>query len=261
MSLIIISGCSENTEQSKTDNYQKEKELNAVKEKAKPTDDSEFHSKQTEFPTVIVKDSGEIDLSEGVYIVKIQKPVVEIKNNTASADIINKAVDDTINQQLETLHQYNEQNAEKLGIKYGMDTGYDVYRMADGIVSIKLNISLYTGAAHPLNDIFAVNYFTDTGKKIALKDLFVNDYDYKSVINTVIANTISKYESEGKIGYYESYKRALDGNEKVFIDDKGIVIAYGAGEIAPYAVGAQKFVVPYSLLLEGLNPTYFSSLK
>ncbi len=30
------------------------------------------------------------------------------------------------------------------------------------------------------------------------------------------------------------------------------------GEIAPYAMGTQKFVVPYSLLEEGLNPAYFS---
>jgi hypothetical protein len=209
-------------------------------------------------PTITVEDSGKLNLSEGLYIIHIEKPIITVIENESTSSVINQAIEAVIETEINLLYQTAENNGltETSKVKYGLYVSYNVFNLENGIVSIKLNSSSYTGQAHPFNRDISINYNATTASEMTLADVFVEGFDYATPINAIIKSTIEAQEKTSPVGYYRSYRHDMNGTENFYTTAEGINIVYATGDIAPYAVGEIVFTIPYSAVADGLNPIF-----
>ena len=89
------------------------------------------------------------------------------------------------------------------------------------------------------------NIDLESGQDLALKDLFVDNYDYASIINQEIKNQISNGEPiyfEGDMGF-----QGISEAQAFYLQDDALVMVFQQYEIAPYAAGIPEFTIPLSL--------------
>ena len=135
---------------------------------------------------------------------------------------------------------------------YELWIDYKVTYNKSGLLSLYTECYEYTGGAHGLTVRTQYNLSLNTGKEIALGELFREGTDYKGIINQEIARQISaepnKFFPAGDMGF-----KTIADNQSFYFEEGGIVIYFGLYEIAPYASGIPEFKIPFALFKEGLN--------
>ena len=144
----------------------------------------------------------------------------------------------------------SEPMASDLGI------AYTVAFATDDLISIDFNVgSYYSGAAHPNSYSETVNYDLKNGKSLQLIDLFNSGAKYLQTLSSYsIADLKKQSKDKGSDGMLDDdwIKRgagASPNNYKSWtITRKGLVINFDSYQVAPYAAGPQRVVVPYSAI-------------
>jgi hypothetical protein len=122
---------------------------------------------------------------------------------------------------------------------------------ANSIVSFQSEFYHFTGGAHGNSGVYFANFNSQDGKRLALSDLLISDYE-KELNNA--AERIFRKDKE--LGQAESLEEAgywfVDNkfyvNENFGIKDEGLVFFFNSYEIAPYAMGPTEILVPYAEL-------------
>ena len=170
--------------------------------------------------------------------VNIKSPEVK------STDKIVNSIFDKINNDIKTWSGglIKEANADQFGAKYEVTSSFYVPYNANGILSLNVINYYYAGGAHGLSNLKSYNYDIKTGKELALKDLFVDGYDYKSFVNA----KIKKYIDEDKNTYFSGGAdfKGIGDNQEFDISNDGITVYFQVYEIAPYAAGIRSFLIP-----------------
>jgi hypothetical protein len=135
-----------------------------------------------------------------------------------------------------------------------LDVTYALLSQIGDIWSFKFDSSFYSdGAAHPGLNSLTLNYDLGQGMELALADLFLPNTNYREEISKYCIAELSKqpfFDSSFSSGAQPTPENYRNWN----ITPNGLLITFDEYQVAPYAAGPQKVVVPYGELQALINP-------
>ncbi len=128
----------------------------------------------------------------------------------------------------------------------------------NGVLGLAFSITSYTGGAHPSSVTDYANYDQVSGRRYRIGDLFIEGY----------RETLNKAAEP----YFRASRDILptadlsaagftfpDGhfavNDNFLITTDGLTFTFNPYEVAPYSLGATTFTVPYSALMDIIDPS------
>jgi hypothetical protein len=185
------------------------------------------------------------------YTVDMRWPVVE----GGKADAFNKAVKDLMDR---TLAAFKKDAAEAAGAPNPSGTGsflyinYDFYGETTGLISVRVNYSEYmAGAAHPNNFSSTLNFDLNSGKMFKLAELFKAKSNYLAVISKYATTNL---KAQNRLDFPEGAQAKAENYANWAFDRGGIMFTFDPYQVGPYAAGRSEVLVPYSILMDILNP-------
>ena len=135
-----------------------------------------------------------------------------------------------------------------------LDVTYTLLSQIDDLWSFKFDFSFYAdGAAHPGLNSLTLNYDLGQGKELALADLFLPNANYLEAISKYCIAELSKQPFfDGP--FSEGAQPTLENYRNWNITPDGLMITFDEYQVAPYAAGPQKVLVPYNELQAVINP-------
>ena len=198
----------------------------------------------------------EVKDSKEAYKINLQIPVLEGIQDTKIQTSINTFIEKDALAFAEEIKIQGLEfaiDSKKQGWKvrpYEASTSYKVTYKQKNIVSIACTYYRDTLGAHGNSEIKTFNFDLNTGKQLALKDLFDENENYLSVINGEIQKQIklnpTEYFSEKDQGFV-----SIRSDQPFGIEDGNVIIYFAPYEIAPYSTGAPQFKLPFSLFKGG----------
>jgi hypothetical protein len=135
-----------------------------------------------------------------------------------------------------------------------LNVTYTLLSQVGEIWSFKFDFDFYSdGAAHPGLYSITLNYDLSRGKELALADLFLPNSDYLGALSNYCIAELSKQPFfEGP--FAEGAQPTVENYRNWNITSDGLMITFDEYQVAPYAAGPQKVVVPYSELQSLIDP-------
>jgi hypothetical protein len=125
----------------------------------------------------------------------------------------------------------------------------EVNLVTDTLLSLKSSAEFFTGGAHGGYGTYFININPATGETVKLQDIFKRDYEEALSI-------IGEREFRNSLSIADTVSLAEEGfefpNDKFTLNDNygltkdGIVFVFNIYEIAPYVLGAQEVLIPFS---------------
>ena len=132
--------------------------------------------------------------------------------------------------------------------QYQVYVSYDNHYSDDSLLSFTIDYYQYTGGDHGITYKYPYNYNLRTGEDLSLGDIFLQAFDYSSLILSEINQKIL----ENPEWFFEPSVDYLQPGTKFYLTGEDLVVYYGHYEIGPYAIGMPEFHIPLTLLKEGL---------
>ncbi|NLO21464.1 MAG: DUF4163 domain-containing protein [Syntrophomonadaceae bacterium] len=126
---------------------------------------------------------------------------------------------------------------------YALVSRYYKYGVYQDILSFYVDYYSYTGGAHGLTERKAYNFNINTGEEISLSEFFLEDYDYKDMINKTIQEVIDQNPDQYFPAEYGF--QGISEDQGFYLENNSLVIFFQQYEVAPYAAGIRGFAVPY----------------
>ena len=189
------------------------------------------------------------------YTFKTQVPVMAgssdprvAKFNQGVSAIIKAAVD-------QFRKDLSEQSAVPLAGGSYFDLRYELISPPGPIFSLQIKIEGMTdGAAHPYHVTISYNFNLETGREIALNDLFLPDAKPLPIIAEYCKKELGKRDIS-----FEMFAAGADPTPENYtvwnISADGLVIFFNEYQVAPYAAGPQTVVIPFSELGKNIDPS------
>lgn len=134
----------------------------------------------------------------------------------------------------EELKQFNEDfKAEGIA-------SYSVCFENNRLISFYMDYYTFLGGAHGISAKKGYTLDKKLGKVLKLCDLFVENYDYETVIN----DFIYKETAAKKDLFFDKAFKGINPDTEFYIEDNCIVIYFQQYEIAPYSTGFPTFKIP-----------------
>lgn len=187
------------------------------------------------------------DFEANINVPQIQS---DISNNTTSkaADKVNKSIEEYTNMLIE---QYNNdlQASEGEGY-YGMDSSYEIVTDNEKIFTLRIDTTVVMAGANSSAKFYHINKETD--EVITLKDLFMEDANYITVISENIKTQMKEQmERDEKISYFLdsdvpewNFKEIKPDQNFYFNESEDLVIVFDEYEVAPGYMGIVEITVP-----------------
>ena len=182
------------------------------------------------------------------------KEVVALINDTIMKRIIN-SLSSSDSETASSLDQFFNQLAKEksadtvighMPYEYFLKgTGY----ASESVSSVFLDMSYFTGGAHPANNLYYINFNTQTGKVLDNSELFSNMEDFTKLNRDwfVKCTGIDTPEKETESCMFVSVKE-LPLPENIGFNQEGVVMAYGYYEIGCRVLGNIIYTIPYAEL-------------
>ncbi len=212
--------------------------------------------------------------NDEIFISDLRIPVIEGLRNTKLQSKLNSDFEKNImefSNEVEKASREWEKEAKKQGWEihpYDATTDFKVNYNDNNLLSISIDYYEYTGGAHGNCEKKTKNIDINTGKELALKDLFKDGVKYKDLINKEINTQIQstaqqmkkELEQEGvkdKDDYvpYKDFKGISD-KQTFYIEDGNIVVYFGVYEIGCYAEGMPEFKIPISKIKDNIKTEF-----
>jgi hypothetical protein len=134
-----------------------------------------------------------------------------------------------------------------------MDINYEILAATERVIGVQFHVYYYvTGAAHPNSFTVPINYDLKTDKILTLADLFKPKADYLTVLSNYAVQELQKTP---EIFMFPEGAAAKDENYRSWnITPAGLLITFDPYQVAPYAAGPQRVLVPYATLKPILDP-------
>ncbi len=138
--------------------------------------------------------------------------------------------------------------------KYSLTIDYEPV-VSDTIYSYEFTTSFDTGGAHP-NQFAKTFSFRNDGAVVELADLFQSGKNYLDPISKYVQAELKKREFADADWIAEGAAPKLDNYQNFVIEDTGIEFIFDPYQVAAYAAGTQRVLVPYSVLNPLLRTEY-----
>jgi hypothetical protein len=148
------------------------------------------------------------------------------------------------------------------GMGDDLSVGYTLGAANDRLISVQFSIgTYYAGTAHPNHNTAVINFDLQTGRTLALADLFKPSSDYLRVISDYCIADLKRQRARiGADSMLEDewIEKGAAAEEESFhswlVTRDGLEITFDPYEVAPYAAGTQSVLVPYDALKQILKP-------
>jgi len=128
------------------------------------------------------------------------------------------------------------------------------------IISFSFATGSYTGGAHDMTVLGSETFDLRDGSRITLDDLFtVDEETYSRRIKDNILEQMDEQAKDESSPFYENYAELMEhtfNKESFVLTEDGLCIYFQIYDLAPYAGGAFRFVIPYETLADILDPQY-----
>lgn len=131
---------------------------------------------------------------------------------------------------------------------YTLDISHDEYSYKD-YLSIVFYISMYTGGAHPNNQIVTVSYDKQSDKIITINDLMKENSNLLSVLSEESRKILDTNPNIVDHSMLLEGTKPIAENFKLFaFTPTGLMIFFPQYQVAPYSSGSFKVVISYPAL-------------
>ena len=175
---------------------------------------------------------------------KLEIPVITGDNKEISDKVNKKIKDDILNYYKQSLKEAEDfqQDFDTENSNFVADASYEIKKNTDNFISLNIYHYKYSGGAHGDYEYIPYNIDMRKGNFLTLKDLFKDNYDYKSKINNEINSQIKELEKKQNAeGVYDF--TGIHDNVKYYVDRDNLVFFFDLYEIAPYAAGIPEFSI------------------
>lgn len=133
-----------------------------------------------------------------------------------------------------------------------LTVGYTPTYMDSGLFSVRMNVGFYmAGAAHPAHYSHAINYDLSEGRVLSLEELFQPGSAYLETLSTYCLDDLA---AQGTLAWEEGALPKAENFQDWNLTPGGLEIMFDEYQVAPYAAGPQKVLIPYERLKEVMNP-------
>jgi Protein of unknown function (DUF3298) len=176
-------------------------------------------------------------------------------SNDPRVQMFNQRLNGLVTKEVDTFRQSFLQNtAPTVSNGSSLDVTYTVLSQIGDLWSFIFDFSFYSdGAAHPGLYSITVNYDLGQGKELTLVDLFLPNSNYLELISNYCITELSK-QPFFDVPFAEGAQPTLENYRNWNITSEGLMITFDEYQVAPYAAGPQKVIVPYSELQAVINP-------
>jgi hypothetical protein len=171
------------------------------------------------------------------------------------ATAFNQRLHDLVAKEVDTFRQGFLQNTAPI-VNNGstLDVTYTLISQIGELWSLKFDFSFYAdGAAHPGLNSMTLNYDLAQGKELALADLFLPGSNYLDVISTYCVAELSK-QSFFDPSFASGAEPTPENYRNWNFAPEGLMITFDKYQVAPYAAGPQKVIMPYNALQAIIHP-------
>jgi len=189
------------------------------------------------------------------YQIDITTPRLE--GSIPTLDLLNQAIDQLITEQVDSFkksaREIEDWRAQNLpDVSSFLQIGYKATYTDSNLVSLLFEINLYSaGAAHPGSSTVSLNYDLKQGKTLSLAALFQPGSPYLEALSQSCVQQLSQ---NGALEFSEGARPEEKNFKSWNITPDGLQITFDPYQVAPYALGPQTVVVPYSALKALLPP-------
>ena len=152
-------------------------------------------------------------------------------------------------------HDHEHEAEEANDLSYYLKIKNSISFNKNNIVSLLVNVNLYTGGAHGSHTVNCSVFDLDKGAIITEQQIFMEDYENQlaSIIvdKIVKANELKNPQQLEDNGYISP--EDIVSNNNFVIDEKGITYYFNEYEIAAYVVGMTEVFIPYKELVSLLK--------
>lgn len=177
---------------------------------------------------------------------KVEIPVIKGLSDVKYQEELNHLIKSNIEKEIEEF-KINSKNSMKALEKLEPVLFIDYEAKSNGdILSFVISSYTYLGGANGISRKDYYNIDTKENKALELKDLFKENEDYKSLINTEINRQIKEQILDETKAYFEGNEgfKSIKDNQDFYIDKDGnLVIAFDKYEIAPGYMGHPEFKI------------------
>lgn len=222
---------------------------------------SSSKSKTVASPSSVVEIAIKNDNAENeTFSYEIEYPIISNLQNASKQTEINSKIKKQVYDFMAKIKSLSEaQSKSEYFMPYSVTTDFETKTLSPQIISMLGSFSQDTGGAHPNYSIVPYNIDAISGKFLSLEDIFVPDFDYKTIINKEIKNQIKK-DTSGNIYFQEKNLRfaSISPMQQFYIENGQLFIQFDTYEIAPYSTGAPSFFIRNDTLIEGVKNQYKS---
>lgn len=182
-------------------------------------------------------------------------PVVAIADNEAASAAINGVVKDydLMGVAAEEAREWAEEDYETRGKDnwyegYVMDTSFAAKRQDSAVISFGINAYSYMGGAHPNAVEAGINFNPNTGERLTLADITVDESAARERIMAYILEEVKRMQAEEEGMFFEDYEENIGDiltEETWYLDKDGLHVIGNEYIISPHAAGILDFVIPY----------------
>lgn len=182
-------------------------------------------------------------------------PVVTITDNEAATAAINEYLRnyDLMGVAAEEAREWAEEDFETRGKDnwyegYAMDTSFAAKRQDSAVISFGINAYSYMGGAHPNAVEAGINFNPNTGERLTLADITVDESAARDRIMAYILEEVKRMQAEEEGMFFEDYEENIGDiltEETWYLDKDGLHVIGNEYIISPHAAGILDFVIPY----------------
>lgn len=148
--------------------------------------------------------------------------------------------------------------------KYQATTDYSVWTAANGrLVSVKLDVSVFTGGAHPNHWPETMVFDLTDGSRIGLGDVFINPRaaltELAPTVRNVLAGTLGDMFSPEMLSRGTAPRP--DNYGDFILNNQGIAFFFAPYQVAPYAAGEQAVTLPWESVLPLLRQDFLKKIR
>lgn len=131
---------------------------------------------------------------------------------------------------------------EKPLFPYEIKSIFVVTEKNKDIISLYNDYYEFLGGAHGSTTRTGYTVDRNSEKILGIKELFLDEYDYRSFINNKIKENIRK--EPDKYFYTADNFKGISDNQGFYIKDGNLIVFFEQYEIAPYVAGIPEFLIP-----------------
>jgi hypothetical protein len=195
------------------------------------------------FPSESLAESGDC------YTARMDYPFL---GRPALDEILRAQAEGIFREAREELKSYCSSGKEEKDPLYEFTASYQVFS-SHKVVSVLFNLYTYTGGAHGLNDLYALNLRLSGGKPLGWNDLFARPEGLWDFLADC-ARASLRPELEEYWLRNPDFAEGLRPEEASFkyfaLTEKGLSLFFPPYQLAPYAAGQQRCDIPLEALLK-----------